>query len=52
MLRLLEYLIFGHIHEWELIRRVRLGDADLDMRGTRNTLQCKKCGNIKKKDLI
>lgn len=53
MLRLLELLLRGHIHEWETIHKKRLewtndfGDSRI---GTRYFLRCKKCGWYKKID--
>jgi len=53
MLRLLELLLRGHIHEWETIDKKRLewtndfGDNGI---GTRYFLRCKKCGWVKKID--
>ena len=51
MIYLLKLLIFGHIHQWEIHREVRLEDANGD-RGSRYILRCKNCGEIKHKDCI
>lgn len=54
MIRLLLFLITGHIHEWETMddRVFTLRENDDIFRGTRLRLRCKKCGDWKKKDLI
>ena len=53
MLRLLEFLIRGHIHEWETTdeRRLTYSD-DFGDNGvcTRYYLRCKKCGWVRKVD--
>jgi len=53
MLRLLELLIRGHIHEWETIDKRQLTwSDDLGGEGTcsRYYVRCKKCGWIRKID--
>ena len=55
MLRLLKYLIYGHIHEWEILQEVPLnivktnivGEETVVSKGTLYTLVCKKCGEMK-----
>lgn len=54
MTRLLQYLIFGHVHEWETVGTVKLEYGDIW--GTsgvceRVLLRCKTCGDWKKRDL-
>ena len=53
MLRLLELLLRGHIHEWETIDQRQLEWSD-DLGGiwrcTRYHVRCKKCGWIRKID--
>lgn len=53
MLRLIEWLIRGHIHEWETINVQRLNYSDdFGDNGTcsRYYLRCKKCGWVRKVD--
>lgn len=53
MIRLLQFLWSGCWHEWEVIKEARLewtDDFGSEGTCTRYILQCKKCGNIKKKD--
>lgn len=50
MIRLIQWLIFGHIHEWETMETVDLNGGGA--RGSRVKLKCKKCGDWKKVDLI
>lgn len=52
MLKLLQLLIFGHVHKWKIVN-VNTLDYNGDFgSGTciRYTMQCEVCGNIKKKD--
>jgi len=51
MLRLLEWLIFGHIHEWKFEDRMHLRTSGRST-GDRVMLSCKTCGDWKKRDLI
>ncbi len=51
MIKLLKLLIFGHVHEWEVIREVELRDEYGGV-GTRYIQKCKHCGAIKKWDMI
>ena len=53
MLRLLELLVRGHVHEWETISERRLkwsNGLGEEGTGTRYTVRCKKCGWIRKID--
>ena len=53
MLRLLELLIRGHIHEWETVKQCKLEwSNDFGEMGTcdRFYLRCKKCGWVRKVD--
>jgi hypothetical protein len=53
MKRLIEFLLTGCWHNWEIIKEEELiWSNDLGEHGTgsRFTLQCKKCGNLKKFD--
>lgn len=53
MKRLIEFLLTGCWHEWEIIREYRLDwSGDFGDSGTcsRFVLRCKKCGNLKKYD--
>lgn len=54
MLRLLEWLVRGHVHEWETIKECRLNwtnDFGEHGTGTRYYLRCKKCGWVRKVDV-
>ena len=50
MLRLIQFLIFGHIHKWQETARgdLRRGDE----RGVRVICTCERCGRPKNFDLI
>lgn len=53
MKRLIEFLLTGCWHEWEILREYRLDwSGDFGGSGTcsRFVLRCKKCGNLKKYD--
>lgn len=53
MLRLLEWIIRGHVHEWEIIDKRQLNWSDSfgeEGTCTRYYLQCKKCGWVRKVD--
>ena len=53
MLRLLELILCGHIHEWETIDQNRFrwcDDFGGSGTGTRYYVRCKKCGWIRKID--
>ena len=52
MIYLLKLILFGHIHEWETVATCVLNTENSPIRGSRYTLRCKKCGHIKKVDLI
>lgn len=55
MIRLYEFIIYGHFHKWEIIESGKLSMSSMmesEATGTRYQLQCEKCGNIKKVDLI
>ncbi len=52
MVKILQWLFFGHIHEWEVIQILnRTGQTPSSIGGKIYVLQCKKCGNIKQKDI-
>lgn len=51
MLRLIQLLIWGHVHKWTVIYDGDLTGAN-GARGHRYHLQCEKCGDVKKRDLI
>ena len=53
MKRLIDFLLTGCWHEWEILREYRLDwSGDFGDSGTcsRFVLRCKKCGNLKKYD--
>ena len=52
MIGLFQLLFYGHIHKWVTINRSELTMTDDDRRGVRVELQCLKCGEVKKVDLI
>lgn len=51
MIRLIQFLIFGHIHKWET-ESVDPLTTSFGSRGDRYILKCKNCGNVKKVDLV
>ena len=51
MLRLIQLLIYGHIHKWATIDS-RVLEGSYGARGHRYTLRCEKCGDIVKRDLL
>ena len=48
MLRIIQYLIFGHIHKWVTIKTGELVDGG-DVTGLWYDLKCEKCGDVKYK---
>lgn len=52
MIRLLQWIVFGHIHTWETIYDTKLRDRETGAVGTRFVCRCKMCGEIKKWDAI
>ncbi len=50
MIRLIQWLIFGHVHEWETMKSVPLVDGRLRI-GDAVYLRCKKCGVWKRQEL-
>lgn len=51
MIKLLQYLIFGHAHKWKSVSRHNLTEEGGGI-GVRYILQCEQCGKVKKTDLI
>jgi hypothetical protein len=53
MKRLIEFLLSGCFHRWETIDKGSFSwKSDIsEGSGTRYTLRCEKCGEIKKKDI-
>lgn len=51
MIQLIKLLIFGHLHKWKIINQCTL-NTDYGARGNRYALQCEKCGDVVKRDLI
>jgi len=51
MIRLIQFLIFGHIHDWVILEKRDLESPD-KRKGVRFILTCVHCGNVKKEDLI
>ena len=55
MMLLLKLLLFGHVHRWKILDRDPLRftrEGEVTDRGMRYTLQCEKCGDVAKRDLI
>lgn len=56
MIRLLQYLIFGHVHEWETVSETVLKDRTSDGGygpvGQIKMLKCKNCGDWKCRKLV
>lgn len=56
MLRLLQWLVYGHVHEWETIAERKLVDnpdgSGYSALGRRYVLRCRRCGEVVKRDLI
>ena len=52
MIRLLQWLIFGHVHKWKQVDRTALKMTDSDEVGTRVECVCERCGVHRKFDLI
>ena len=53
MKRLIEFLLTGCWHEWEIIREAKLNwsnDFGEHGTGTRYVMRCNKCGNLKTYD--
>lgn len=54
MIRLIQFLIFGHWHKWKILKEVPLVVHEFsgnDSKGTRYFCQCEKCGRVIKRDL-
>ena len=51
MLRLLQWLLFGHVHKWVEKNRMRL-DTDFGAVGVRVISECEHCGKFRKFDLV
>lgn len=54
MLRLLQILLIGHAHKWEIVSKGTYADYDgepgksaLLSRGTQYTMRCQHCGEMK-----
>lgn len=52
MVRLFQWLFFGHVHKWKTIETRELHVAETKSRGSRHIQQCEKCGIVVKRDLI
>lgn len=51
MLKLIQIIIFGHVHTYEIIEKSVLTN-DSEERGTRIISRCSVCGKITSKDVI
>lgn len=53
MWKIIQLIIFGHTHEWEIIEQspltVHFDYTSQKANGTHYVLRCKKCGNLKEK---
>jgi len=49
---LLKMLFLGHVHNFEVLKRESLINQRTGSVGIRYVLKCKKCGHVKKVDLI
>ena len=54
MIRLLQFLVFGHWHKWKIINQRGyvdyanyVDDGKIMAKGIQYTLQCEKCGKLK-----
>lgn len=52
MIRLLQWIVFGHVHKWETLHEKKLTDRDTGAVGTRFLCRCSTCGRVKKWDMI
>lgn len=54
MIKLLQFLLFGHVHKWKIIARcpIEYEGWGTYYKATRYTLQCETCGDIKAKDAV
>ena len=55
MLRLFQWLVFGHVHKWKILEKRGLTYTHRDRvtdRGDRYVLQCERCGDVGKRDII
>lgn len=53
MIRLLQLLIFGHVHKWKIIKEGPFtlygeDEAEMVQRGTQYNVQCEHCGAVKR----
>ena len=52
MIRLIQFILFGHLHKWETIEVHALTETNSTAKGIRYILRCANCGTVKKVDLI
>lgn len=50
MIRLIQWLVWGHVHEWEFVEKVKVG-CNGQYSADDYILRCKTCGNFKKRRL-
>jgi len=48
MIRLIQFLIFGHIHKWNVLEKEKYTLDQGSHNGIQYNLQCEKCGNMKR----
>lgn len=47
MLRLIRLILFGHIHNWQVISVVNIRDGDGNYCGQNVAMRCSECGEVK-----
>jgi len=54
MISLIKWLIFGHLHEWEILAASSIYEDQTTERpcGSRVILRCKHCGDVKQKKMM
>lgn len=55
MLRLLQWIVMGHVHRWKVRSEGNLNHTrkgQIVETGSRFILQCERCGDVVKRDLI
>lgn len=48
MLRLLQFLILGHVHKWETVKNVRITYTDVNAEAFMYVCRCETCGRYKR----
>ena len=50
MIALIKFLIYGHLHKWEILEKAHVENISAGRSWTRHYCRCTKCGSIKKFD--